>query len=105
MMMAAQDKIQYDKVPPPSENSAYQYVHTAHQSTYHNKIVVPNFLHLIGDVKDKQVCNSSFFSFFISILAFLFKVLDLACGDGLYTRILKAMGARKSLGVDICPSM
>ncbi|NTX62958.1 class I SAM-dependent methyltransferase [Myxococcus sp. CA051A] len=32
-------------------------------------------------------------------------VLDLACGDGLYTRQLKARGARRAVGVDISEEM
>ncbi len=100
------DKAQYDKI-------ADQYVH-ALQSIYHQKIVAPNFLHLLGEgkeVKDKQVITVSFKILFgpvafHSYISFSFlKILDLACGDGLYTRTLKAMGARKSVGVDISASM
>ncbi|MCE9669871.1 class I SAM-dependent methyltransferase [Myxococcus stipitatus] len=32
-------------------------------------------------------------------------VLDLACGDGLYTRQLKARGARRTVGVDVSEEM
>ncbi|CAM3210102.1 class I SAM-dependent methyltransferase [Corallococcus sp. ZKHCc1 1396] len=32
-------------------------------------------------------------------------VLDLACGDGLYTRQLKARGARRAVGVDVSEEM
>src|SRR5260370_21224867 len=32
-------------------------------------------------------------------------VLDLACGEGHYTRLLKAMGASRVVGVDISPAM
>jgi toxoflavin synthase len=31
--------------------------------------------------------------------------LDLACGDGLYTRLLRQRGARRVMGVDISPEM
>src|SRR5262245_42326897 len=33
------------------------------------------------------------------------RVLDLACGDGFYTRLLKQHGAAEVLGVDISPEM
>ncbi|MFI0780975.1 class I SAM-dependent methyltransferase [Streptomyces sp. NPDC021212] len=33
------------------------------------------------------------------------EVLDLACGDGFYTRQVKQWGARRALGVDISPAM
>lgn len=32
-------------------------------------------------------------------------VLDLACGEGIYTRLFKEMGAQKAVGVDISPEM
>jgi toxoflavin synthase len=33
------------------------------------------------------------------------RVLDLACGDGFYTRLLKQHGAAQVIGVDISPEM
>jgi toxoflavin synthase len=33
------------------------------------------------------------------------RVLDLACGDGFYTRLLKQHGAAQAIGVDISPEM
>ena len=45
-------------------------------------IVEPTFLKLIGSVQGK-------------------KVLDLACGEGHYTRLLKKKGASKVYGIDI----
>ncbi len=49
--------------------------------TYHEKVVYPNMLRLLGDVKGKQI-------------------LDLACGQGQFSRILGDNGA-KVIGVDI----
>ena len=49
--------------------------------TYHEKVIYPNLLRLIGDVKGK-------------------KVLDLACGQGQFSRILRAEGANVT-GVDL----
>jgi SAM-dependent methyltransferase len=44
------------------------------------------FLGLLGDARD-------------------LRVLDLACGEGFYTRMLRKAGARRVLGVDISPAM
>ncbi|MFW2404932.1 MAG: class I SAM-dependent methyltransferase [Gammaproteobacteria bacterium] len=44
------------------------------------------FMELVGDVRDQRV-------------------LDLACGEGFYTRRLKAAGAKSVLGVDISSEM
>jgi ubiquinone/menaquinone biosynthesis C-methylase UbiE len=49
--------------------------------TYHEKVVYPNLLRLLGDVKGK-------------------KVLDLACGQGQFSRILRTEGAYVT-GVDL----
>ena len=32
-------------------------------------------------------------------------VLDVACGEGFYTRIVKAMGAVRMVGIDLSPGM
>jgi len=45
-----------------------------------------SFLRLIGDVEGSRV-------------------LDLACGDGFYTRQIAQLGARRSLGVDVSSAM
>ncbi|KPC91663.1 class I SAM-dependent methyltransferase [Streptomyces albus] len=45
-----------------------------------------SFLRLVGDVAGKRV-------------------LDLACGDGFYTRSLKERGASRALGLDVSPAM
>jgi predicted RNA methylase len=46
----------------------------------------PLLVELIGDVKDKAV-------------------LDLGCGEGIYARKIKAMGAKTVVGVDISSEM
>lgn len=46
----------------------------------------PSVLKTIGDVSKKSI-------------------IDFACGEGFYTRILKSMGATKIVGVDISPEM
>jgi len=61
---------------------AKQYESNTH-SSYFEKLLVPNFINMIGgDVTGK-------------------KILDLACGEGLFTRLLKQRGAAKVVGVDI----
>lgn len=45
-----------------------------------------SFLRLLGDVSGSRV-------------------LDLACGDGFYTRQIKRLGAERAVGVDISPAM
>ena len=49
--------------------------------TYHTKVIFPNLIRLLGDIKDQ-------------------KVLDLACGQGIFSRILKEMKADVT-GIDI----
>lgn len=49
--------------------------------TYHEKVVHPNLLRMLGDIKGKQV-------------------LDLACGQGIFSRILADHGAHV-VGVDL----
>lgn len=49
--------------------------------TYHDKVVHPNLVRMLGDVKGKQV-------------------LDLACGQGMFSRILADKGAGV-IGVDL----
>lgn len=47
---------------------------------------IPNHLESLGDLHD---CN----------------VLDLACGEGFYTRLIKQAGADRVVGVDVSPEM
>ena len=49
--------------------------------TYHDKVVHPNLLRILGDIKGKQV-------------------LDLACGQGIFSRLLADKGANV-IGVDL----
>ncbi len=49
--------------------------------TYHEKVVHPNLLRMLGDIKNKQI-------------------LDLACGQGVFSRILADHGAN-IIGVDL----
>jgi ubiquinone/menaquinone biosynthesis C-methylase UbiE len=53
--------------------------------TYHEKVIKPNLLRVVGDVKGKHV-------------------LDLACGEGFFSRALLDAGARVT-GVDIAPEL
>ena len=55
------------------------------EDTYHTKVIFPNLLRVLGDVKDK-------------------KVLDLACGQGIFSRILKNEKADVA-GVDIAKEL
>lgn len=47
---------------------------------------IPNHLHLLGDLHGKRV-------------------IDLACGDGFYTRLIKQQGALSVVGVDVSVEM
>lgn len=69
---------QYDAI-------AEQYARTRH-SPLRRWVEQPSFLGLAGDVRG-------------------LRVLDLACGDGFYTRALKQAGATEVVGVDISPAM
>jgi ubiquinone/menaquinone biosynthesis C-methylase UbiE len=69
---------QYDAI-------AEQYARTR-ASPLRRWVEQPSFLQLIGDVRG-------------------LRVLDLACGDGFYTRALQAAGAAEVIGVDISPAM
>lgn len=53
--------------------------------TYHEKVIKPNLLRVLGDVKDKRV-------------------LDVACGQGFFSRALAAAGSHVT-GVDIAPEL
>jgi SAM-dependent methyltransferase len=48
------------------------------------RMEIPSILELLGDIHDLDV-------------------LDLACGTGLYTRLIKGLGARRVVGVDSSP--
>ena len=53
--------------------------------TYHEKVIKPNLLRILGDVKGKRV-------------------LDVACGQGFFSRALNAAGAHVT-GADIAPEL
>src|SRR3989338_2012961 len=53
--------------------------------TYHEKVIKPNLLRVLGDVKDKRI-------------------LDVACGQGFFSRALAAAGAHVT-GADIAPEL
>ncbi|MEK7480423.1 MAG: class I SAM-dependent methyltransferase [Patescibacteria group bacterium] len=53
--------------------------------TYHEKVIKPNLLRVIGDMRGKRV-------------------LDVACGEGFFSRALAAAGAHVT-GVDIAPEL
>lgn len=53
--------------------------------TYHEKVIKPNLLRVLGDVKDKRI-------------------LDIACGQGFFSRALAAAGAQVT-GADIAPEL
>lgn len=69
----------------PYDAIAAQYQRSKH-SPLRRYVEVPTFLSLVGDVRGKRV-------------------LDLACGDGFYSRKLKAAGAVDVVGVDISAAM
>ena len=53
--------------------------------TYHEKVIKPNLLRVLGDVKDKRI-------------------LDVACGQGFFSRAFAAAGAHVT-GADIAPEL
>ncbi|HEY4493502.1 MAG TPA: class I SAM-dependent methyltransferase [Candidatus Paceibacterota bacterium] len=59
--------------------------HLSGGDTYHETLILPNLLRLVGDVKGKQV-------------------LDLACGTGYFSHALAKVGANVT-GVDIAPEL
>jgi ubiquinone/menaquinone biosynthesis C-methylase UbiE len=69
---------QYDAI-------AEQYARTK-SSPLRTWVERPSFLELLGDVTGTRV-------------------LDLACGDGFYTRLIKQAGAIEVVGVDVSPAM
>lgn len=71
---------EYDKI-------AELYKEAATEKRNHRKyVLIPTFLHFLKDVKNKPV-------------------LDLACGEGFWTRIIKEKGAAKVIGIDISTEM
>lgn len=58
---------------------------TESEDTYHEKVIKPSLLHALGDVRGKQV-------------------LDVACGQGFFSRALHTAGA-KVTGIDIAPEL
>jgi ubiquinone/menaquinone biosynthesis C-methylase UbiE len=59
--------------------------HITEGDTYHEHVVKPNLLDALGDVRGKEV-------------------LDVACGQGFFSRLLHEAGARVT-GIDIAPSL
>ncbi len=55
------------------------------EDTYHEKVIKPSLLHALGDVRGKQI-------------------LDVACGQGFFSRALHAAGAHVT-GIDIAPEL
>jgi SAM-dependent methyltransferase len=59
---------------------------TSKQLPFRTFIEIPSLVNLLGDIRGK-------------------KILDLACGEGFYSRRLKQMGAKTVVGVDISEEM
>ena len=55
------------------------------EDTYHEQVIKPNLLRVLGDVRGKRV-------------------LDIACGQGFFSRVLNAAGAQVT-GADIAPEL
>lgn len=73
-------KAEYDKI-------AKQYEEAATEKRNHRRyVLIPTFIHFLGDVNNKSV-------------------LDLACGEGFWTRLVKKMGANTVTGIDISKEM
>ncbi len=67
------------------ESIAEQYRDSKH-ADWRVHIEIPSFLRLVGDISGKSV-------------------LDLACGEGFYSRMFKRQGAGRVVGVDNSPAM
>lgn len=59
--------------------------HVSESDTYHEKVIKPNLLRILDELKGKHI-------------------LDLACGQGFFSRALASRGARVT-GVDIAPQL
>ncbi|MDO8552635.1 MAG: class I SAM-dependent methyltransferase [bacterium] len=59
--------------------------HVESEDTYHDKVIKPNLLRVLGDIRGKRV-------------------LDLACGEGFFSRAFREAGAQVT-GVDIAPEL
>ncbi|MBI5456941.1 methyltransferase domain-containing protein [Candidatus Kaiserbacteria bacterium] len=58
---------------------------TENEDTYHEKVIKPNLMEVLGDLKGKHV-------------------LDVACGQGIFSREMHARGAQVT-GIDIAPEL
>lgn len=75
------------KMPAEYDNIADQYKKAAIEKRIHRQyVLIPTFLHFLKDVKNKTV-------------------LDLACGEGFWTRIIQEKGAAKVVGIDLSKKM
>ena len=74
-----------DAVPTDYESIAEQYRDSKH-ADWRVHIEIPSFMRLVGDLSGKSV-------------------LDLACGEGFYSRELMRQGAQRVVGVDSSPAM
>src|SRR3989344_7663868 len=59
--------------------------HLASGDTYHERVILPNLLRLLGEVKGK-------------------KILDVACGTGYFSKKLAELGASVT-GTDVSPEL
>jgi trans-aconitate methyltransferase len=73
------------EVPTDYDSIAKQYRDSKH-ADWRVQIEIPSFMRLVGDVRAKSV-------------------LDLACGEGFYSRHLIRWGAARVVGVDSSPAM
>ena len=72
--------MEYDEI-------AGQYKEAATEERIHRKyVLIPTFIHFLGDVRNKSV-------------------LDLACGEGFWTRLIKGNGAATAAGIDSSKKM
>src|SRR5436190_21508032 len=72
-------------MPTDYESIAEQYKNSKH-ADWRVHVEIPSFMRMVGDVFGKSV-------------------LDLACGEGFYSRELKRQGAARVVGVDNSPAM
>lgn len=68
------------------DNIAEQYAQSAEERGDRERILLPSAKHYLGDLQGK-------------------KALDLACGSGYFTRLIKEWGAEHVVGVDISEEM